>query len=349
MTAQAAKAAIERTIKLNQGAAYIWDAGQVDRDPEPVHARLPPQVPGAARPDRLGRLRGLHLRHEGLRRQRPGEVVRCGARRRHRAVRDRHWNKGQEIELVSRPTQVLGRLERRALPRGRVPGRAVRPRPPRSSAARRPGHLRRTPDPAAVGLVQERSRRSVTSQRPSRTCSPCSTRSRDRSPTCASARRSPTPSTTTGIVAALHGGGTQSHGVIPPGLLGHFDSCRATRYDLAKATPLLSGRRLRPGRQEAAEPDAHLHPGRHRRAARRDADEVEPRHAEHQPRRAVAGLADAVGEGEVLRHRQAAGHPPLLLVARLRRSVLAGSSTSSTPRTRRTSTSPTTRTRRSTR
>ena len=44
VTSQAAKAAIERTIKLKGGPAYIWDAVKTIATPDPADARLPPQV-----------------------------------------------------------------------------------------------------------------------------------------------------------------------------------------------------------------------------------------------------------------------------------------------------------------
>ena len=65
MTAQAAKAAILRTIKLDGGASYIWAAVQDDRHPGPVHAGVPPQLRVPAGPGGVGRLLGLHLRHAG--------------------------------------------------------------------------------------------------------------------------------------------------------------------------------------------------------------------------------------------------------------------------------------------
>lgn len=43
-----------------------------------------------------------------------------------------------------------------------------------------------------------------------------------------------------GIAAALHGGGTKSHGMVPPGLLGHSDSIGGFPHDPAKAKQLLS-------------------------------------------------------------------------------------------------------------
>jgi peptide/nickel transport system substrate-binding protein len=43
-----------------------------------------------------------------------------------------------------------------------------------------------------------------------------------------------------GIAAALHGGGTQSHGLIPPGLLGHSNSITGFPHDPTKAKQLLA-------------------------------------------------------------------------------------------------------------
>ena len=48
MTAQAVKAAIERTIKLNQGAAYIWSAVSSIDTPSQRHHRVPLEVRSSA-------------------------------------------------------------------------------------------------------------------------------------------------------------------------------------------------------------------------------------------------------------------------------------------------------------
>ena len=79
--------------------------------------------------------------------------------------------------------------------------------------------------------------------------------------------------------------------------------------------------RLRP-RAQGAEPDPHLHLGRQQRAGGRDDHQVRPGRAEREPHHPVARLADPVGEGQVVQRRPAPGHLPRVLVARLRRPVL---------------------------
>ena len=136
MTPRTSQGAIERTIKLNQGAAYIWGAGQVDRHAEPDHARLPPQVPGADRPHLVGRLRRLHLRHQGRRADAAGQVVRPRPRRRHRPVHGRPVQQGPGDRAAPEELpRLLGRLDGHPLQERRLPRRAHTPAPRPSSSA----------------------------------------------------------------------------------------------------------------------------------------------------------------------------------------------------------------------
>ena len=110
MTAQAAKAAILRTIKLGGGAAYVWGTVNTHRHPRPVHARVPPEVLRAARPGGLGLLLGLHLRHPGGRpRREPDQVAEHPARRGHRALRAcRPGTRARSSRSFSRPSPATG-------------------------------------------------------------------------------------------------------------------------------------------------------------------------------------------------------------------------------------------------
>lgn len=72
------KASIERTLDLNQGAAYIWSAVKSIDTPDPQDGGIPSQVLGAARPDRLRGLRRLHLRYPGCGLEGSRQVVRSG-------------------------------------------------------------------------------------------------------------------------------------------------------------------------------------------------------------------------------------------------------------------------------
>ena len=53
-----------------------------------------------------------------------------------------------------------------------------------------------------------------------------------------------------GIISALHGGGTKSHGMVPPGLLGHSDSISGFQHDPAKAKQLLAQAGYGPGKKK---------------------------------------------------------------------------------------------------
>ena len=65
MTAQAAKAAILRTIKLGGGAAYVWGAVKTIDTPDQYTLVFHLKYAVAAGPGGLGLLLGLHLRHPG--------------------------------------------------------------------------------------------------------------------------------------------------------------------------------------------------------------------------------------------------------------------------------------------
>ena len=123
-----------------------------------------------------------------------------------------------------------------------------------------------------------------------------------------------------GIAAALAGSVVPAKGVIPEGLIGYSDTLTGTGLDLDGCGRAAREERLRSGRQAAHD---HRHDRRrgHRRAARDDQPEVEPRQAEHHPRRPGPPVAGPVGQGEVDRRRQSAGRLHHVLVARLRRPV----------------------------
>ena len=88
------------------------------------------------------------------------------------------------------------------------------------------------------------------------------------------------------------------------------------------ATSLLERGGLRPRRRSRWTWSSPTSTGDSDEQTRRDPDEVEPRRPERQRRRARYAVDGAVGEGQVGERRGAAGHLPLLLVARLRRPVL---------------------------
>ena len=129
MDATAAKAAIERTMTLGQGAGYIWGVVKSIETPDPQTLVFTLELPGAARPHRLGELRRLHLRHAGRRcrrdRRRPRRLVQDRQGCRDGPVHDLDLEGGRRVRADPRQVRrVLGRLGRQPLHAGRVPGRA---------------------------------------------------------------------------------------------------------------------------------------------------------------------------------------------------------------------------------
>ena len=180
MTAQAAKAAILRTHQAGRRRRLRLGRGEQHRHPRPVHARVPPEVPRAARPGGLGLLLGLHLRHPGGRpRREPDQVAEHPARRGHRALRGADLEQGPGARGHSQGLpRLLGRLERPALQEGRVPGgdRGHHRRPAAALGRRR---LRGADRPQHSGSRSRATRASGRwPRRPGRTCWPSSTRSR---------------------------------------------------------------------------------------------------------------------------------------------------------------------------
>jgi peptide/nickel transport system substrate-binding protein len=55
-----------------------------------------------------------------------------------------------------------------------------------------------------------------------------------------------------GIVAGLHGGGTRAHGLVPPGLLGHSDAITGYQTDVEQAKALLKSKGYGPGAKKLA-------------------------------------------------------------------------------------------------
>ena len=123
-----------------------------------------------------------------------------------------------------------------------------------------------------------------------------------------------------GIVAALQGAAVQPSGLVPAGLPGHYTNLPNYHYDPAKAVQLLHQAGYGPGKKALNLSLTYTQGDSNEQVVATPA-QVEPGQAEHQPVRPVAGLADAVGQGEVGRRGQPPEHLPRVLVAGLRRPV----------------------------
>ena len=137
MTADDVKASIDRTIKLNQGAAYIWGAVKSIDAPNPTRSSStsstrrrstssprPATPPSSTTPRPPG---STPL----------GKWFARGPRRRHRPVHGRPVEQGPGDRAAPEELPgLLGRLVGRPLQERRVPRRARRPAPRPSSCAR---------------------------------------------------------------------------------------------------------------------------------------------------------------------------------------------------------------------
>ena len=118
LDAAAAKAAIQRTIALKGGPAYIWDAvGSIDAA-GPDDAGLPPQV---RRPARSGGGGSDYAAYIYDTKAAGSADLKTWLSTGHDAGSGPYtvasWTKGQEVELrLSRVQGLLGRLEARQLP-----------------------------------------------------------------------------------------------------------------------------------------------------------------------------------------------------------------------------------------
>ena len=177
MTAQAAKAAILRTIKLAGGASYVWGAVKTIDTPDPYtlvfHLSYPSPLALEASADYSAYIYDTQAAGGG---NALTNWLNAGHDAGTGPYTVQTWNKGQEFEVVLKAfPQVLGRLDGHALHQGGVPRRAAGHHG-RAAAALRAGQLHRADQPVAVVVVQGRLRRSPWSaRRPGRTCSPSST------------------------------------------------------------------------------------------------------------------------------------------------------------------------------
>ena len=171
MTAQAAKAAIERTIKLNGGAAYVWGAVKTIDAPGPdtlvFHLKYPSPLDLEASADYSAYIYDTKAAGSGSLTKWLNTPHDAGTG----PYTVQTWNKGQEFEVTQGLPRLLGRLEGPALHQGRVPGRDPGHHLG-AAAALGPGQLRGADGPGAVGLAAAaRPASGWSARRPGRTCS----------------------------------------------------------------------------------------------------------------------------------------------------------------------------------
>ena len=246
MTAQAAKAAIERTIKLNGGAAYVWGAVKSIDAPGPdtlvFHLTYPSPLDLEASADYSAYIYDTKAAGSGSLTKWLNTPHDAGTG----PYTVQTWNKGQEFEVTlnqfpgywggwkgSHFTKVVYRVVTAGHHRG-------------AAAALGPGQLRGADGPGAVGVAARRARRQAGQRgRPGRTCSASST---PRTLSLPVRQAILYGINYNGIVAALKGAATLSSGLVPDGPV------RSLRHAASRTTattrrrpPAAEPHRVRPG------------------------------------------------------------------------------------------------------
>jgi len=247
MTAQAAAAAIERTIKLGQGAAYIWDAVHSIDTPDSsslvFHLKYPAPLDLIASADYAAYI--FDTKAAG------GEDLAKWFNTPHDSGTGPYtverWNKGQEIEVVltAFPKYWAGwsgahysRVVFRVVPSSTTAAQLLRAGQVSFVQQMNPSLWGSFKDDPNVQLVSSPGWQNLFGQMNTQTGPLSSLAVRQ-----AVAYAIDYP----GIVAALRGAAALSSGVVPPGLWGHFDDLPNYTYDPQKAQELLQQAGYGPG------------------------------------------------------------------------------------------------------
>jgi peptide/nickel transport system substrate-binding protein len=247
MTAQAAKAAIERTIRLNGGAAYVWGAVKSGIDtPGPdtlvFHLKYPSPLDLVASADYSAYI--YDTKAAG------GGSLATWLNAPHDAGTGPYtvqtWNKGQEFEVIQKafPAYWGGwsgshfkRVVFRVVPQDTTAAQLLRTGQVSFVEQMSPALFSSLRGAAGVSLVSAASWQNLLGQLNSKALN-----LRQRQAISYGINYK-------GIVAALQGAATLSSGIVPAGLLGHFSSLPNYSYDPAKAAQLLNQIGYGPGKK----------------------------------------------------------------------------------------------------
>ena len=247
MNAQAAKASIARTMKLHQGAGYIWDSvksiGTPDASTIVFHLKYPAPLDLIASADYAAYIYDVKAA--------PAKQLPKWFAAAHDAGTGPYtvdkYAKGQEVELRLKayPGYWHGwqgphytRLVFRVVPQATTSAQLLRAgeisfaellTPQLRDSFKNDGKIRQTSQTSFQNLLAMLNTQS----------GPLVDKTLRRAIAYGIDYQ--------GIVASLHGGGTQAHGVIPPGLLGHSNSISGYPHDAGKAKELLKSKGYGPG------------------------------------------------------------------------------------------------------
>jgi peptide/nickel transport system substrate-binding protein len=246
LTAQAAKAAIERTIKLNGGAAYVWGAVRSIGTPGPYtlvfHLKYASPLDLQASADYSAYIYDTKAAGGGSLTKWLNAPHDAGTG----PYTVQKWNKGQEFEVIQSafPRYWGGwrgshfkRVVFRVVPQDTTAAQLLRTGQVSFVEQMSPALWNSLRGSAGISLASAASWQNLLGQLNSRALS-----LRKRQAISYGINYK-------GIVAALQGAATLSSGIVPAGLLGHFSDLPNYSYDPAKAAQLLNQIGYGPGKK----------------------------------------------------------------------------------------------------
>jgi peptide/nickel transport system substrate-binding protein len=246
LTAQAAKASIERTIKLNGGAAYIWGAvASIDTpstDTLVFHLKYPAPLALQASADYSAYIYDTQAAGGGSLTKWLNTPHDAGTG----PYTVQTWNNGQEFEVVLKAfpgywggwkgrhfTKVVFRV----VPQDTTAAQLLRSGQVSFVEQMSPSLWKSLRGASGVTLMQTTSWQNLLGQLNTKALS-------------LPVRQAISYGINyQGIIAALGGAASTASGIVPQGLLGHFSDLPSYHYDLAKATSLLHSAGYGPGRK----------------------------------------------------------------------------------------------------
>ena len=246
MNAQAAKAAIERTIKLNGGAAYIWGSVKSIDTPGPYtlafHLKYPSPLDLEASADYSAYIYDTKAPNG----QPLAKWLNAGHDAGTGPYTVQNWNKGQEFEVTQ---TAFGKywggwsgahykkVVFRVVPSDTTAAQLLRSGQVSFVEQMNPSLWKSLKGAPGVRLVNSPSWQNLLGQLNAKVLS-------------LPVRQAISYGIDyKGIIAALQGAGVQSSGIVPAGLLGHFSNLPNYSYDPAKAAQLLHQAGYGPGKK----------------------------------------------------------------------------------------------------